>query len=334
MPADALSDELREVIMDRIGPLVPRAPGRVGEARAREATTAMTMFETLTADPFVEGPRAVQEYWCAKSESAARGFKIVEMPRLIAITTGQRQPIAPAHRARLSNILRENSEWYAAGLSDPARTVIGQLAKVLGPMMRLWMERVRPSYGREVDSAWTLAEAQLILRLLILQAWADVVTPTSWMYAELTTAAERETVASELANWTRGLMYHVKQQFIRFSDEQIRQVLQQRSALERASIVKEFEDVKDEDEQAAMRMTKMLGIGRWAVGAKNLRQYDADIFEFEASQRLRMGIVDTAVEVVQLEGAGAPGGEDFGFALAGGPEDGYDVNQGADGDDY
>jgi hypothetical protein len=334
MPADALSDELREVIMDRIGPLVPRAPGRVGEARAREATTAMTMFETLTADPFVEGPRAVQEYWCAKSESAARGFKITEMPRLIAITTGQRQPIAPAHRARLSSILRENAEWYAAGMSDPARTVIGQLAKVLGPMMRLWMERVRPSYGHGEDGAWTLAEAQLILRLLILQAWADVVTPTSWMYAGLTTAAERDTVASELSNWTRGLMFHVKQQFIRFSDEQIRQVLQQRSALERASIVKEFEDVKDEDEQAAMRMTKMLGIGRWAVGAKNLRQYDADIFEFEASQRLRMGIVDTAVEVVQLEGAGAPGGEDFGFALAGGPEDGYDVNQGADGDDY
>jgi hypothetical protein len=332
MSTDALSDELREIILDRIGPLVPRAPGRIGEARAREATTAMSMFDTLTADPFVEGPRAVQEYWCAKSEAAARGFKIAEMPRLIATTTGKRQPILPAHRDRLTSMLRDNAEWYAAGISDPARTVIGNVAKVLGPLMRLWMERVRP--GQREDGPWTIAEAQLVLRLLILQAWADVLKPSSWMYAELTTAGERETVASELANWTRGLMFHVKQQFIRFSNDQIQKVLQQRSALERASIVKEFEDVKDEDEQAAMRMTKMLGIGRWAVGAKNLRKYDPEVMEFEAAQRLRMGIVESAVETVQLEGAGAGAGEDFGFALAGGPEDGYDVNQGADGDDY
>lgn len=334
MPVDALSDELREMVLDRIGPLVPRAPGRVGEARAREATVAMTMFETLTADPFVESPRAIQEYWCAKPEAAARGFKITEMPRLIATTTGQRQPIAPAHRTRLSSLLRDNAEWYAAGMTDPARKVIGNLAKVLGPIMRLWLERVRPAQSeRERENGpWTQAEAQMLLRLLILQAWADVVTPNSWMYAELASAAERDTVAAELSNWTRGLMFHVRQQFIRFSDDQIRQVLQQRSALERASIVKEFEDVKDEDEQAAMRMTKILGIGRWAIGAKNLRKYDPEILEHEEAQRARMGIVETAVEVVRLEGAGAA--EDFGFALAGGPEDGYDVNQAAAGDDY
>lgn len=331
MPVDALSDELREVVIDRIGPLVPRAPGRVGEARARETTVAMTMFETLTSDPYVEGPRSIQEYWCAKPEAAARGFKITEMPLLIATTTGQKQPIAPAHRARLSGILRDNAEWYAAGMTDPARKVIGNLAKVLGPIMRLWLERVRPARESE-GGPWTPTEAQLVLRLMVLQAWADVVSPNSWMYAELTTAAERDTVAAELSNWTRGLMFHVKQQFIRFSDEQIRQVLQQRSALERASIVREFEDTKDEDEEAAMRMTKMLGIGRWAIGAKNLRKYDPEILEHEEAQRVRMGIIETAVETVQLEGAG--GAEDFGFALAGGPEDGYDVNQAADGDDY
>jgi hypothetical protein len=333
MPIDVLNDEFRELVLDRIGPLVPRAPGRIGEARAREATAAITVFETLTSDPFVEGPRAVQEYWCAKTEAAARGFKIVEMPRLIATTTGKRQPILPAHRARLTSLLRENAEWYSAGMTDPARKVIGNVAKVLGPLMRLWIERVRP--GQQEDGPWTLPEAQLVLRTLILQAWVDVLTPASWMYAELTTAGERETVAAELANWTRGLMFHVKQQFVRFSDDQIQRVLQQRSALERASIVKEFEDVKDEDEQAAMRMTKMLGIGRWAVGSKNLRKYDPEVMEFEAEQRLRMGVVETAVETVQLEGAGADaGGDAFGFALAGGPEDGYDVDQGAAGDDY
>lgn len=329
MNTNVLVDEMRDLVLDRIGPIVPRAPGRVGEARAREATTAMSVFETLTNDPFVEGPRAAREYWCAKVEAAARGFKIVEMPRLMAVSTGKRVAIAPAHRDRLSKILKDNADWWSAGVSDLARPVLGELAKVLGPLLQIWKDQVRPD--QREDGPWSHDIAQMVLRLLILQAWADVVTPASWMYGRLTTAAEREAVAAELSNWTRGLMFHVKQQFIRFSDEQIRQILQQRSALERASIVKEFEDTKDENEQAAMRMTKMLGIGRWAIGSKNLRKYDPEVMEHEAAQRARMGVTESAVETVTLAGAGA---EDFGFSLSATPEDGYDVAQLADGDDY
>jgi hypothetical protein len=48
-----------------------------------------------------------------------------------------------------------------------------------------------------------------------------------------------------------------------------------------------------------------------------------------------MGIVDAPVDPILLEGAGAaPAANDFGFGEVGAPEDGYDVNQGAEGDDY
>ena len=110
--------------------------------------------------------------------------------------------------------------------------------------------------------------------------------------------------------------------------------MQDRAQLDRETIVKEFADNKDEDSRAAQLMHKQLGIGRFAMGA-NINTLTAGRFEFEMEQRHRMGIVDAPVDpsLLAAPAAGAAG-EDFGFALAGGPEDGYDANQGADGDDY
>jgi hypothetical protein len=122
-------------------------------------------------------------------------------------------------------------------------------------------------------------------------------------------------------------MIHVKQQYMKYSKEKIRQILQERSELERTSVVKEFEDIKDDDQRAAELLKKQMGIGRWA-GGKNLQKYDADRFEFESEQRLRMGIMDDPVDPLLLEGAGPPAVNDFGFgAGGGGAEEGYDVEQ-------
>ena len=130
-------------------------------------------------------------------------------------------------------------------------------------------------------------------------------------------------------------MVHVKQQFVKFSKETIKRILQDRASLDRETIVQEFESIKDDDERAAQLMMKQFRIGRWAIGT-NFQKFDADLFEFEAEQRHRMGIVDAPVDPVLLEGSGGgPAGvEDYGFNLAAAPEDGYDMNQGADGDDY
>ena len=123
-------------------------------------------------------------------------------------------------------------------------------------------------------------------------------------------------------------MFHVKQQFVRYSKETIKRILQDRAGLERDTIVEEFESIKDDDVRAAELLKKQFRIGRWAGGA-NLQKYDADTFEFENEQRKRMGIMDKLVEQIVPEVANA-----FGFGADAGPEEGYDVAQGADGDDY
>jgi hypothetical protein len=154
------------------------------------------------------------------------------------------------------------------------------------------------------------------------------------MYSNIASAVDRESTATGISIWTKLLMIHVKQQFVKFSKESIKRILQDRSSLDRETIVQEFESIKDDDERAAQLMMKQFRIGRWGIGA-NFQKYDADLFDFETEQRHRMGIVDAPVDPIYLEGSGPKqAAEDYGFNLSAAPEEGYDMNQGADGDDY
>jgi len=291
---------------------VPTGTGKAALARAREAVTAMSMFDTLTEDPFIEGPRALQEYWCAKVQAAAAGYTVTK------VTGAAWANLSRKHNELINKLVSDNSLWFAGDVTAGMRPVLAAMAKAIGPPLRIWIQRVRPD--ATVGSPWTLAEAQLLLRTMVLEAWRDSLTTTS-------------PVHTAVADWTRALMFHVKQQFMRFSKETIKRILQDRAGLERDTIVEEFESIKDDDVRAAELLKKQFRIGRWAGGA-NLQKYDADTFEFESEQRKRMGIVDAPVDPILLEGA-APAANAYGFGdLAAGPEDGYDVGQGADGDDY
>jgi hypothetical protein len=324
-PVIEYMDILRVEVGDRIGPLVAGGAGKAATARAREAVTAMSMFDTLTEDPFIEGPRALQEYWCAKVQAAGAGYTVTK------VTGAAWANLSRKHNELINKLVSDNSLWFAGDVTEGMRPVLAMVAKAIGPPLRAWIERVRPSAA----SAWTIAEAQLVLRTMVLEAWRDGLTTTSPMYATVASPGERESTAAAVANWTRALMFHVKQQYVRFSKETIKRILQDRAGLERDTIVEEFESIKDDDVRAAELLKKQFRIGRWAGGA-NLQKYDADTFEFESEQRKRMGIVDAPVDPILLEGAGAAAAaQEYGFgALAAGPEDGYDVGQGADGDDY
>jgi hypothetical protein len=307
-PFAAYMDTVRAEVGERIG------FAGTG-ARGREAQTAMTMFDALTEDPFIEGPRALQEYWCAKVQAAGSNYTVTK------VTGAVWAALSKKHNDMMNKLVSDNSLWFGGDVTEGMRPVLRSLAKSIGPLLRSWIRMIRPS------SALTVEETRMILRTLVLESWRDALTPSSWMYQTVASPAERETTAAAVANWTRALMYHVKQQFVKFSKETIKRILQDRAGLERDTIVEEFESIKDDDVRAAELLKKQFRIGRWGQGA-NLQKYDADTFEFENEQRKRMGIVDPPVDPILLEGM-APA-----FVLAAEPEDGYDVEQGADGDDY
>jgi hypothetical protein len=312
-------DTLRAEIADRIGPLVARQKQK---SRAEEAIQAFAAFDTLTSEPFTESPRTLQEYWCAKTQAAGTGFAVTKVQ-------GARWfKISKEHNEQLNKLVSENSLWYSGVLTEKMQIILRHVGETLGPVLRTWIQFVRPSSSS--SSSWTSVEAKNLLQTIVLQVWRDAVTPTSWMYSTgvPSTAAEQETVASSIANWTRALMLHAKKQVLKYSRETIQQILQQRAELERTSVVEEFESIKDEDQRAAELLKKQFRIGRWA-GGKNLQKYDPEMFEFENEQRKRMGLMDPPVESTGI----APIRQTFGFSEpAGRIEDGYDVSQAADGD--
>jgi hypothetical protein len=312
-------DTLKADVSERIGPAPARQPGKVAQERARETVIALTVFNTLTEDPFIEGPRALQEYWCAKTEAAGREMAITK------VTGAKWFKLSQEHNERLNKILTENSMWYGGVLMAETRPILQKIAESLGPLLRVWIKHVRPSQTGAAGP-WTAEEAQMLLRTLVLQVWRDAVSTDSWMYDGVAQPAQREKISAEVSDWTRALMFHVKNQYVKYSKERIRQILQQRAELERTSVVEEFENIKDDDQRAATLLQKKFGIGRWAMG-KNIQKLDPDRFEFENEQRRRMGIVDAPVDPILLEGAGAAAGNDYGFGLDAGPEDGYDVAQ-------
>jgi hypothetical protein len=325
-PLASYMDGLRAEVAERIGPVIPRGTGKMAEARAREAKTALAMFDALTEDPFIEGPRALQEYWCAKTEAAGASYGVTKV-------NGARWfNISEKHNERLDKLLKENAEWFAGELRDGTRDILRRVGITIGPLLRVWIQSVRAA--TRADGLWTIEEARIVLRTIVLQSWRDAVNASSWMYRTVGSPAEREATAANAADWTRALMYHVKQQFVRYSKEEIKRVLQQRAELDRTSIVEEFAEMKDDDLRAAMRIQMNLKIGRWARG-QNIRTLDADTYEFESEQRRRQGIIDAPVDPILLEGAlPVAAGPAVDFGLANEALSGYEVNQLADGDDY
>ena len=329
-PVTAHMDELERGVGAAIGPILTGSGGGGVRAKARsdEARKALKQLVALTEDPYVESAASLQEYWCAKTQAAAAGFAVRN------VRGARWMKISEKHNELLSRILTDNADWFAGEITPPMRPVLGAVAGILGPLLRVWKRAVRPAAIAE--TAWTKAEASMILRCLVLHAWHDSVTSDSWMYGSIATSAERVSTAAAVADWTRALMFHAGRQFSRYEREKVQKILQQRAEMERTSVVEEFSSLKDDDLRAAEYIKKQLRIGRWGLAAKGFREYDADLFDAEIEQRRRMGIVDAPVNPILLAGAAAAAaGDNFGLGgLDAGPEEGYNVNQAADGDDY
>ena len=313
-------DELLADITERVGPI------KAGGQRGSQAAAAMATFLSVTEDPFLQGPRVLQEYWTAKAMAAATATKIMT-------AKGSKWfRISKQHSELIDKILKENADWFSEGMRDATKGALRIVAMSLGPALRAWLLSVKPAPLTFVNG-WTVTEAQILLRSLVYQVWRDAVSSTSPLWTSLASSSAVDG-AAQVANWTRELMLHVKKQYVRYSKDRIQQVLQQIADLDRESIVKEFRDSKDNDLLGAMLFMKQQGIGRWGIQATT-KKYDADLFEFEATQREAQGRgaeppVDPANGDIAGAGAEAPVINDYG--VMGGPavEEGYNMAQGDD----
>lgn len=77
-----------------------------------------------------------------------------------------------------------------------------------------------------------------------------------------------------------------------YDDDKIKLLIAIRDEKERVNVVKQFNDLSDE-ERAIELMNKRLGLGKWAVGGtKLIYSYDKDYYDLERQKRLDAGIID------------------------------------------
>jgi len=96
---------------------------------------------------------------------------------------------------------------------------------------------------------------------------------------------------------------------LRFTDDEIKALINQRDEKEKISFINRFENLTPQ-EKAVAKMIKKLGLKEWAVGGtKAIYAYDPDQYEKERAQRNDMGFTELVDTGVEME-AGAEGGYD------------------------
>jgi len=102
---------------------------------------------------------------------------------------------------------------------------------------------------------------------------------------------------------------------LKFTDEQIKELISRRDELEKLSFIRRFEGLTPQEKSMA-KMNKKLGLKEWAVGGtKAIYAYNPTQYEIEREQRMEMGfveLVDTGIA-----------GEDTGYSNEQVAEDDY-----------
>jgi hypothetical protein len=126
------------------------------------------------------------------------------------------------------------------------------------------------------------------------------------------------------AKFVADMLVRFKDEGLRYTPEQIRELIAKRNEMEKANIIRKMNDMSragKDIEKIKMR----LGLGDWAVGGtKAVYAYDADRYDIEREQRAQAGIID-------FPGQGPEGGEPgagrkadgLGYYNTGGDEGGY-----------
>jgi hypothetical protein len=187
--------------------------------------------------------------------------------------------------------------------------------------MNIWINEFRPSaYATE-------KELTLMLRWTVVSGLSALLTRNSPLYEGTMSPSARATSVRFLSAWILDALITAGQRVATYqlSSEQIQTKLNERSEAERAAFLRKFDEL-DTDLRKIELIKKKLKIGDWAVGSSGkMFSYDADMFEFERTQRAAFGVPDFEDSITGIrQERGEVGGEIYGFRRA--VEEGFDMH--------
>lgn len=223
---------------------------------------------------------------------------------LVTLLANHRGYLAKFNKAVITPWLQAKAETFLL----QARAIINKL-EILRPMQ---IPGARQTYG-------------FFLKFCLYAPLANFVDPNVLPISSAE-APESQVEQQALfpAKFVADMLIRFKDEGLRYTPEQIRELIAKRNEMEKANIIRKMNDMSragKDIEKIKMR----LGLGDWAVGGtKAVYAYDADRYDIEREQRAQAGIIDFPGQGPE---GGEPGGgrkaDGLGYYNQGGDEGGY-----------
>jgi hypothetical protein len=161
------------------------------------------------------------------------------------------------------------------------RTAMDRLTAFLGPVFQTFNSYIRG------DSLLTHPEVSFVLGWFLRSAFLAGFSESSGLYAGAPSVEKSIEACRLFREYLMSSLNYInaRMKILDTPHDKIKMAIEDRKAVEREFFIREQEGMSKE-EQWIDKVSKTLGIGRWAEGAlKDNFKYDADYYEFHRSQR-------------------------------------------------
>lgn len=175
---------------------------------------------------------------------------------------------------------------------DVAKKALETFVGVLGPVLRVWSEDLRPNLG------FTPEEYTQVVRWTFFSMLNQLVNPNSAFFKGSPSVRVTVDAVKALSNWivlAAATSGNIGRKYM-LTDDEIKSRVNARKEQEKAMFIDKMD--KQEQEMRKLELTKKkLKIGDWAAGSQNLFKYNVRGFEFERAQRAAMGLPEFTEDV-------------------------------------
>jgi hypothetical protein len=182
-------------------------------------------------------------------------------------------------------------------LSPETRQIVNKSLERFAGWFGVWLSTIRTEI--RIGVHFTAAEFRLMIQWSLFVGLMSLMSETSPFYADATDSSKKLEAIRYHIEWVTNALVVGANQIAEFQKTalEVTEAIHARAELEKAYFIKKFDDL-DKDLRDIEKRKKALKIGDWAVGTlKNLFSYDADFFEFERSQRDKMGLPEFDVGI-------------------------------------
>ena len=273
--------------------------------KTRIPPTQHVVFDSIVSGGAGSIIRFLQSYALVPlSRFTTRWSPVANVPKSWQLSSQHVMDIRDLLLEHKSYLLKFNKVGVTPWLKAKVDTFIGQARAIINKL-----ELLRP-----LQIPGGLQTYEYFLKFCLYAPLANFVDPNTLPIAQDIEALPSQVEQQALfpAKFISDMLNRFKEEGLKLTPEQIREMIAKRNEMEKANILKKMTDMPRAAKDIAKIQMK-LGLGDWAVGGtKAIYAYDADRYDVERDQRAQAGIIDfpgfgpegPGGQVAQMDGLG------------------------------